>query len=42
MQDGFAGRLPLIFGIFVFTVLTLVVIPILYFSACRNRPRRAD
>jgi multidrug efflux pump subunit AcrB len=29
--------ISLIFGIFVSTLLTLVVIPLLYFTACRNR-----
>jgi len=33
--------ISLIFGIFVSTVLTLVVIPILYYAAFRNRPQAA-
>jgi multidrug efflux pump subunit AcrB len=36
--------ISLIFGIFVSTLLTLVVIPVLYYAAMRNRlsPSRAD
>jgi multidrug efflux pump subunit AcrB len=38
----FAGlALSLIFGIFVSTVLTLVVIPVLYFAAMKNRIKQA-
>jgi multidrug efflux pump subunit AcrB len=37
--------ISLIFGIFVSTLLTLVVIPVLYYAAMKNRiaaPSRAD